>query len=715
MVKILVQQLLLGENAKPEGFRLLFDGLPNLDQRKVLLSVLNFLSGTYLNRLGRCDSPASGAIVGSAAAVIAAIVGNSDSKITHLTSWLTSSSGAGLGDGVGIRRAVIAVVAQSRDRIVGVLEKSISQFGDQLYIKHSPMLQQEAHAQVLLLSAGYVHRLAPMKLTILTRSSDWLNAISNRLGASQERARFLGLLVGEAISSLVKKGDTGLDFHMEETNLEEGKWYKGLVSVGDQLGKVEALEIREVHRTTVPEVHRPASSPKTASRPTRNPPKGFVIEELDDDESEEDDILPYAKPESDAEDSDEDPTLVRRDKAKAPVYIRDLIRYLRDTEDYDHQKLALTTAPTLIRRKGNFGTEVKEHADELASLLVGLQDQFEIDNFHQLRLQGMIALVVAQPELMGQWFAKTFYDGDYSVSQRAAILAVLGISARELAGFETSEYTEASSFPSKALPERVERLFIGSHSLQNTSSSSLKPLPPNALDNMAQSLTKSLLAPIAAEAADAVTGPDILKLSTFTSRLEQSAEPSKPQRRITTKRPRVRAIPNTTAQLLYTSFFSPLVARFQAALRFSSRTRGALIFQQPHLLATYLRTLGIVAHAAGPGTLALPAMTSELWGVLLRARSAGGGDMGIVRAVLFSLLALLDVNEGRMRDVCAEMGSEVVETMEWVSAVFEGTRGDDGGKGEENEVRMLAAAVLIRLREGVEKYRTLLVGDMIGL
>lgn len=57
--------------------------------------------------------------------------------------WLTGSSAAGLGEGVGIRRAVLAVVSQHRDDIVAVLEKSLSQFGDQLYIKHSPLLQQE--------------------------------------------------------------------------------------------------------------------------------------------------------------------------------------------------------------------------------------------------------------------------------------------------------------------------------------------------------------------------------------------------------------------------------------------------------------------------------------------------------------------------------------------------------------------------------------------
>lgn len=720
IIKIIVENLLLGKDGKTPVFSTLVDALPSLDQRKIIFAVLKILSDTYLDRLGSCESPESVPIIAGAAGAIKAIVDTNGAKVAHLVFWLTSSSGAGLGEGVGIRRAVMAVVAQNRESIINVLEKSLAQFGDQLYIKHSPTLQQEAHAQVLLLSAGYVHRVAPMKLTMMMRSSLWLNAVSNRLAASLERARFLGLVVGEALSSLVEKGDKKLDFHMEETNQEEGGWYKGLVAVVDQPGALDALKVKE-SKTTGPSPLRPEKRAKpsrnVAIRPPKPPPQGFVIEEVDDGESEEDDLIPYAKPDSDAEDSDEDATLVQRNRPKAPVYIRDLIRYLRDTDDYDHQKLALTTAPELIRRKGNFGTEVKEHAEELASLLVGLQNKFELDNFFELRLQGMIALVVTQPETMGQWFAKTFYDGDYSVSQRTSILAVLGIGARELAGFETSEYTETSSFPSKTLPARVERLYIGSPSLkeQLASSSSLKPLPANALDSVAQTLTKAFLAPIAAEAADAVTGPDVLKMSTFTSRLEQQQSDPANIKRKPAVRPRIRAIPNTTAQLLYTSFFSPLVARFQAALRSSSGTRGALIFQQPHLLATYLRTLGIIAHAAGPGTLALPSMTAELWAVLLRARTAGGGDVGVVRAVLFSLLALLDVNEERMRDVCAELSSEVVETMEWVSGLFEGTRGADGGRGEENEVKMLSAAVLIRLREGVEKYRALLIGDMIGV
>ena len=590
---------------------------------------------------------------------------------------------------------------------------------------------------MLLLAAGCVHRKAPIKLALLLRSSTWLNTVSNRLAAPHERARFLGMVVGEALSALVDKGEKRLNFKMEETDSEEGSWYKGLTGVTDDIGPLDPLFKAQ---TDIPRKTRKVSQKPVMKPATRAPQTGFIIEELSDEEGpEEDDIVPYAKPDSDAEDSDEDATLVRRDKPKAPVYIRDLIKYLRDTESYDHQKLALATAPTLIRRKADYGTEVSEHAEELATLLVGLSDKFEMDNFDELRIQGMVAIIVAKPEKMGQWFAKTFFDGDYSVSQRASVLIILGLSARELAGYETSDYAAAAAFPSKTLPGRVEQLYLGNKPSQNQPSP-LKSLPPNALDNIASSLTSTFLAPMAATAADAATGPDVLKLSTFTSRfnnankqnsqIQEETQPLTPTNpRIKYKsthpsKPRVRAIPNTTAHLLGTSFFAPLAARFQAALHASSSSssssttarsgRRAILFH-PYLLALYLKTLALILHAAGPGTLALPHLTAELWRLLLstRVRAQAVGDLAVTQAVLFAFVALLDVNADRMREVCVEMGREVVEAQEWVAGVFGGLRGGDEG-GEEERVKVLAAGVLVRLREGVEKYRAVLMGDLIG-
>ncbi|KHE89962.1 hypothetical protein GE21DRAFT_700 [Neurospora crassa] len=725
-MKCVLTRLLIAQGADNERFGLLLGHVPRSEQRKVLFSVLKTFAEDYLNRLGTSDTEGSNKMISAVAGAISAITMNDPERIAYLVEWLTGSSGAGLGDSIGIRRAVVAVVSQDRDSIVSVLEKSIAQIGDQLYIKHSPIVQQEVHAQVLLLSAGYVHKVSPLKLTLLMRSSPWLNAISNRLSSSNQRARFLGMVIGEGLSSLVDKGDKRLNFQVEEMEVPDGKWYKSLVEIQDTPGSWDPLlnpqELTQKRTSSKTPSHKPAPSQPRA--------QGFIIEELSDESlSEQDDVVGYRKPDSDAEDLDDDPELVRRDKAKAPVYIRDLIRYLRDTDDYDRQKLALVTAPTLIRRKANYGTEVTDHAEELASLLVGLQDKFEMDKFDDLRLQAMIAIVVTQPQLMGPWFAKTFFDGDYSVSQRSLILTVLGLSAHELAGFETSEYAAAASFPSKSLPEKIERLFIsqGPSNAYQSSSSSLKPLPHNALESVATSITSSFLAPLSAAAADSATGPDVLKLSTFKSRLpdhddsnnaatSEEQHISNPKIKIKSRtKPRIRAIPNTTAQIISTSFFDPLTARFQAALHSPvSRIRGIMF--QPFLLALYLKTLALLLHAAGPSTLALPQMTGELWRLLLSTsvRAQAVGDVGITQAVLFGLLTLLDVNEDRMRDVCQELGREVVETEGWVAGVFEGLRGGDEGR-EEERTKMLAAGVLVRLREGVEKYRLMMVGDLIGL
>lgn len=712
-IRVLVSDL-VNEPQQDQHIRSIFSITPHTQQRTILFSILKSLSNLYLNNADPFDTREGRQVISAAAGLVNALVGDEPNYASHLITWLTSATGAGLGDAIGIRRVVIAALATNQLNIVTVFEKSLNQFGDYLYVRHTPMLQQEVHAQVLLLSAGYLKRLAPLKLALQVKGSAFMHMVSKRLEASQTRGRLLGMIVGEALSQLVEKSDKSLKFKMEETMSEETMWYKGLVEVSDTVGPVDPLRSTQKQcQGRRPKSHRP---PQTSKPPSKPPPSAgtakAIIEEVDSDDDMEDDVVPLTKPDEDDEDSDDDPETVRRDKPKVPVYIRNLITYLRDTENYDHQKLALTTAPTLIRRKANFGTEVKEHADELATLLVGLQDKFDIDDFADLRLQGMIAIVVAQPQKMGPWFGKTFFDGDYSVAQRASVLTVLGLGARELAGFITSEYASAASFPSQTLPEQMKKLYVDNATSGNQlpSSSTLKALPSNALDTISKSLTSDLMAPIAASAADNVTGPDVLKLSTFTSRLEQQKS-SKSQSKA---KPRVRSIPNTTAQLIATSFFFPLTARFQSAIHSSAGRARGIIFQ-PFLLSLYLKTLALLLHAAGPSTLALPDMTTELWGILLGSsvRAHAVGDLGITHAVLFALLTMLEVNGDRMRDICQTMSREVIETQEWVVQVFHGLRGEDGS-GEEAEVKALAAGCLVRINEGMEKYRMLLMGDMIG-
>ncbi|RCI15127.1 hypothetical protein L249_6368 [Ophiocordyceps polyrhachis-furcata BCC 54312] len=701
VVNTMIDELLLSPRGKPSGFTRICFHQPRL-VKKIIDILLQHASQRFLNNAALGGSNLD-ATVAAVAGVIEFVVGDDEMRTSHLVSWCTASSGAGLGDPVGIRRAVVTVLAKNKETISAVLEKSLAQFGDQLYIKHAAVLQQEVHTQVLLLSAGYVARLAPIKLAMLLRSGTYLSAISNRIAATQARARFLGMVVGEILSALAEGKAKKLDFHMEEMETDEADWLKGLTKTEDHAGSFDSLvssqDSAPPTSRSVPTVPKPQHKVRPKPGPVAPLPKA-IIEEIDSSDDDDDDLVPYAKG-SDPEDSDDDATLVQRNKPRAPVYVRDLIAYLRDTENYDKQKLALQSAPDLISRKANYGTEISSHADELAGLLVGLQDKFELQDFVEKRQQGMIALVVAQPKSMAPWFARSFFEGDFSLAQRTSILVTLGLSARELAG-QQQEARGGDSFASKRLPEKIERLFLDAAQRpeqQQPASSRLEALPPNALGAITKSLTSSFLEPLAAQAADDTTGPDALKLETFTQRYKSKSNFK--------ARPRVRAIANTTAALLASSFFAPLTAHFQLALGSSKP-----MVVNPAILSLYLQTLGIVVDAAGPSALALPQMTSELWHLLLRVRPHVLGDVDATRGWLFALTVLIDVNENRMRTLCEELGRELVETRETLAAVFARTRGDDGG--EENDVKMLAAGALIKLGEVVEKYQALLIGDLVS-
>jgi telomere length regulation protein len=523
------------------------------------------------------------------------------------------------------------------------------------------------------------------------RSGTHLNAISNRLAASSPRARFLGMVVGEALSSLVDTGDKIMDFKMDEMKTPEAMWLKNLVTVSDTIGPLDPIKSQPLVKVAKKIGPRSAHKPVPPPKPVPRGSKIMSIEEVEDsngsngDESDTDGLVPYAKPDSDNEDSDEDPTLFTRDKPTVPVYIRDLINYLRDTENYDKQKLALQSAAPLIRRKATFGKEVSSHSAELAALLVGLQDKYDMDNFTDMRQQALIAILIAQPTEMGKWLSKTFFDGDFSISQRAAILTALGLGARELGGLDGANTSIASksAFPSKALPAAMHKLYADT-TTEN-----------GAIDVLSTELSNTMIAPMAAELADKLTGPSILKIRTFSSRMA-------------VEKKRKRPIANSLGKIVAESFFFPLTGRFLIHLRAFGSSRSNVVFQ-PYLLSLFIKTLSLLLHASGPSTLSLPQMTSEFWDLLLALRTQSIGDIAVAEAMLFGFFTILEINEDK-RGLVTENGRQMLETQKWVEDIF-GRVGDGGGE-EDERIRMLAAGCLVRIREAVEKYQGLLMGDL---
>ena len=104
--------------------------------------LLKYLSKRFLNHIELDDSKPNQA-VSAVASIIQAVVSSDESSAPHLVNWCTNASGAGIGDGIGIRRAVVAALSKDAATLSTVLEKSLSQFGDELYIKHAATLQQE--------------------------------------------------------------------------------------------------------------------------------------------------------------------------------------------------------------------------------------------------------------------------------------------------------------------------------------------------------------------------------------------------------------------------------------------------------------------------------------------------------------------------------------------------------------------------------------------
>ena len=179
------------------------------------------------------------------------------------------------------------------------------------------------NAQALLMLAGYVFRGDEAYLIHLSRSSLYLNAVSNRLAASSERARFLGMVVGTAFSELADPKDKRMAFSTDEMNSSDGQWYRSLTKVNDPLGSIEDLKLASAPQTeSSVKPPRPikSSAPGRSKKPVQPSSKVISIEEIDNSsESEAEDLRMYEKPDSDPEDEDEDPTVIQRNRPTAPV------------------------------------------------------------------------------------------------------------------------------------------------------------------------------------------------------------------------------------------------------------------------------------------------------------------------------------------------------------------------------------------------------------
>ena len=109
--------------------------------------------------------------------------------------------------------------------------------------------------------------------------------------------------------------------------------------------------------------------------------------------------------------------------------------------------------------------------------------------------------------------------------------------------------------------------------------------------------------------------------------------------------------------------------------------------------------------------MSLPALTVEFWSLLLHERSAAQGAAPVLEALLFAFLTVLEINANDQRRIAEDHATELLETQAWAERVLENER---GGSEEGEKVKMLAAAVLVKAKEVVDKYQRLLMGELVN-
>ncbi|KIW92026.1 uncharacterized protein Z519_07008 [Cladophialophora bantiana CBS 173.52] len=731
LISELYTSLLLEKAALWTSMHILIKGLPVYDQRVVFDTILRDLARRFLQSGADIVAPKELLVtitpaVGGVAAMINGLVQNNPILEAYIIHWLTSTNGECAGLGLNARRAVIATLATSQDKLEEVLVRTLDNFGNKLQIQHEAIIQQEcggrtcayvwalvATAQTILLAFGYLNRLDHDSVKKLAGSSPFVRGVSNRLSASVPRARFLGMIVAVAVSRLVDEPDKVMNFGVEEMEGEEAQRWIDLTNIQDTVGSLEQLPKKPAE----PVKKRPLQNSSTAARRKRfstgsrtQGSKVVAIEELSDSAGEED-LRPYPLPDSDPSDSDEDPTLVNRKKPTPPVYITALIQQLNATDDPSVVELALKTAPSLIRRKANFGDELSANIFQLASSLVNVQEGMSQEHMQQLRLEAIIACLISKPKIMGPWVVSTYFEGDFSLSTRAALLAAVSLGCRELAGIDddinvssATKHTTEPSFPSNRLPPRLEPIY-----------SSTAPV-----DTISSTLSYRTLQPMALQAADKLTGPDVLKVRTFSSRMEVAAKTA------AKLEARSKRIPKDLHKVLAEALYLPLVSRltlFLTSLVTSPYLANSMLLH-PSLLKLSLQTLVVLISTIGPNALQLSDLTREslLMLTTLHTLPSLAHDPIILPPILHLILTLLDLNieAGKISEerLVTDFGPMIAELVSWTSSLGDRVSipevDGDPGLGMGMPWPVLVAGIQVKWQEVGRKFQGTILGLMAG-
>lgn len=130
-----------------------------------------------------------------------------------------------------------------------------------------------------------------------------------------------------ACSRLIDPPDKAMKFDLEEMESDDAQWYMGLPQLDDHVGSMANLRSQgglkdSTFSQTKKNERVPRQKERRKAKPGKPATKVVSIQEVSDESaSEDEDLVSYEKPDTDASDSEEDPTLIQRSKPNAPVWV----------------------------------------------------------------------------------------------------------------------------------------------------------------------------------------------------------------------------------------------------------------------------------------------------------------------------------------------------------------------------------------------------------
>lgn len=250
-----------------------------------------------------------------------------------------------------------------------------------------------------------------------------LESVQPHMESPNEKIRELGMIVAEMLTSALDTNGKQLNFELEKTEEIETLY---------ELAR-NPLHVIRVKQSTEEKhslkLHQTPSHSKTSKRKEEK-----EIEEENktktEDKNEELDSDDEFEPINIRNGREEEENVGSVNGVQPPLYLRDCISGLLSSKDPDRLEACLNALNKLVKREPG---DLKDLTVELLTILLHLEDEYNITNFYATKHEATLTIVCKCPRMASEFLCQQFFEENFTINQRLDILEIISSSATRLA------------------------------------------------------------------------------------------------------------------------------------------------------------------------------------------------------------------------------------------------------------------------------------------